>query len=391
MAEHDLTKTFYPGIKFVKEAYGASQGWYPDKNIAFVLAQGIVIDINTDLNSSSTLIPLYSINAKIINRDVVDTNLKNKQFNTWFPPLLPIHDLKIPVKGEVVWLLKEASNESSMGYWIGRVNDTNKINTVLAREYLIREKTPQGRYGFDFNVEDFATKESGIVYSLPAKEGDVIQQGRKNSFIRHSSKNDEGILELGIKENKKYLLNKNSSSIGDTKTKTLHLENSSYKEVINLDRRSEISGEKKNIILNIAQEIYNISNDSNSNSEIFRNVLGEKLNEFLVEVLSMIDNISVNFNTFLKIFNLHKHGIEELELKKVNVIQTFKGPQTIEVKFKIPSRETSKASEVFAQQEIIESTSLQNQVNRLNKRIQELEEIIEDKLNSHLSNNNFVN
>jgi len=391
MVEHDLTKTFYPGIKFVKEAYGSSQGWYPEKSIVFLLVQGIVITINTDLNSSSTLIPLYSINAKIVNRDSSDINLENKQLNNWFPPLLPIHDLKLPMKGEVIWILKEASSESSRGYWIGRINDTNKINTVLAKEYLIREKTSQGRYGFDFQVEDFAQKEPEIIYSIPAKEGDIIQQGRKNSFIRHSSKNNNGILELGIKENKKYLLNKDSLSIGDTKTKTIHLENSSYKEIVKLTKKTEAIDEKKNIILHIAQEIYNISNDSNSNNEIYKNVLGEKLNEFLTEVFSLIDNISMNFKTFLKIFNLHKHGIEKLELKNVNTIQTFKGPQTIEVKFKIPARKTTNMSEVFSQQEVLENASLQNKVDKLSERIKNLEDILENKLNDHLSNNNFVN
>lgn len=270
-----LSDNLYPGRKFLKSAYGPGQQWASrNANPSFILLRAIVIDIynENENESSSIIIPPGSINGKIIGEDVSSLDPR-KDINSWFPPLFSLHNIVIPEKGEEVWIIRETSSLNSQGMWVGRVNDTSLINKSLAREWM-KDATPREKYGFNFDVKDISpdiTQTKKKVLSIPLIPGDVIQQGRSGSFVRHSldPRTQKGVLEFGIKNDIKYA-KIIDASIGPTKTKTLHTV-----------RKDDIS-----IIQNEADQIINASNLSDES--LNRSVLGDKQNVFFATLLDKI-------------------------------------------------------------------------------------------------------
>ena len=164
------------------------------------------------------------------------------------------------------------------------------------------------KYGFSFDVKElrrrknFETPSNKIKsISIPVTYGDVVQQGRSQSYIRHSfnKNNKKGVLEQGLRFQQQNIpnpLNNNVSlsrtyissfdpSIGETATKSIHFVDTSikrlgdYKLVTILPDDPEQDNinnvEDKSIIANLSDEIYNIST-RNISSTLYRQVLGEK-------------------------------------------------------------------------------------------------------------------
>ena len=117
--------------------------------------------------------------------------------------------------------MRESSDPSSKGYYVGRVANTSALNYYPAREYMDSEQdgvtTGSFKYGFSFDIEKIRSTKLGesphqLKYNLslfPITYGDVVQQGRSQSYIRHSFNrtNKKGVLEQGLQSSSKRQVN----------------------------------------------------------------------------------------------------------------------------------------------------------------------------------------
>jgi len=150
--------------------------------------------------------PRFSIKAKVVGVDVpgVDTEYK------FYPPLFPIHLISIPEVGEEVTLICEELGRLDTAYWISRTNPKNFLTKVNIGEDIETNDNTQdrtGKYGRIKlpieNIDVFPNEK----YEIPTprvKPGDVIIQGRSNTFVRNTfdTKNKKGVLEMITAEQK---------------------------------------------------------------------------------------------------------------------------------------------------------------------------------------------
>jgi len=401
----DLLRQFNKGTDYIQSSFMSSEGIF-NKNVPNFIYKGIVIDVNFERTAPTTtasMVPPFSVYAKIIGMDE-DVGFPETQSNrVYYPPLFPIHNLCIPEIGEEILILKESSEESSIGYYIGRVNDSTPLNISYARDYIATNDTATNnefRYGFSFDVKKLRKKYEHMMpsdetsnISIPLIFGDVVQQGRSKTYLRHSfnRNNKKGVLEQGIslpgqlaakeiKNSFKYVgdgfnnkvfdnasvlttdlhedteeviqytdvfdpdinLPKNKKtlksfdpSIGETSTKTIHFVDSSIMRLGNYsfqsvkgEIQSDLQGEDRSIIANIADEIYNISSKEISGA-LYRQVLGEKLvtqqqqtYNLLKEVLTTVQGFAQTTQTLLDAFIDHTHALPKIELNLEKTIKS---------------------------------------------------------------------
>ena len=184
---------------------------------------------------------------------------------------------------------------------------------------------------------------------MPGQLGDVIIQGRSGSYTRHSfnpaseSGEKPGLLEMGILQSRPYAPSINPT-IGVSHTKTAHFSNSVVSALgsqftkqtpndgdnISQTLPSQYSGgpettnmseNRKDFIVNIANEIYNVSNTTDSETSMYRQVLGEKLKEYFVDqdeiTRGMLESIKGFVNTVDLLFSSyvdHTHTIPEINV-----------------------------------------------------------------------------
>ena len=124
-------------------------------------------------------------------------------------------------------------------------------------------------------------------------------------------------------------------SIGITRTKTIHFIDSSIKRLGEYNLQSDpfkkmadsLDGEEKAMIVNIADEIYNIS-AKDSSGNLYRHVLGEKLiahqqqtTEMIKIMLDGLSGMADTMQVFLGAFIDHDHALPKIEL---NLEKTIK-------------------------------------------------------------------
>jgi len=398
----DLVRQLDRGTDFVQTAFQSSQGIVESK-IPTLIFKGVVIDINFKTTSNylqAAMNPPFSVYAKLIGYDDDTDSPEYKIEKTYYPPLLPMHNLCIPEIGEEVLILKETPEVSSAGYYVGRVNDGTALNISYARSYVGNQQTTANvyKYGFSFDVKKLREKyvnqspsDKFKNISIPVTYGDVVQQGRSKTYVRHSfnRNNKDGVLEQGILEegqvsNKRIQNNytfvgkgQNTQltesglsitpntiqqqytsgngtgvattfqsendvpmqtydpSIGITRTKTIHFVDSSIKRLgeyiiqsdPNKTQPDKLEGEDKAMIVNIADEIYNISSRVESGA-LYRQVLGEKLikhqqytNELMKGMLDGLSGMANTMQVFLGAFVQHEHAIPKIELNLEKTIQ----------------------------------------------------------------------
>jgi len=211
----DLFRLLNRGMDYVQTSFESSQGIItPETKLVNIIYSGVVIDVNFNLNESTTSAafnPPFSVYAKIIGESLDEPDPEASGNRIYYPPLFPMHNLCIPEIGEEVLILKQTPVESSIGYYIGRANDTSALNISYAREYVAPNDASTSnylRYGFGFDVKKLRNKYEDRLpssntknISIPVTFGDVVQQGRSKTYVRHSfnRNNKEGVLEQGIK------------------------------------------------------------------------------------------------------------------------------------------------------------------------------------------------
>ena len=158
--------------------------------------------------------PKFSIKARFIGgHDNIDKDDKTYTIL----PLLDNHIFSIPEKGEIVWCIKDKSNEDAEWYYIGRENAYITRKHVFEEVYVPLDQPFEeegGGWAFDSAVKGGSDvswmdrkmdydKNPNPLYEHPLvrfKPGDVIFQGRSNTLIQQSfnahSKTKKGYIEL---------------------------------------------------------------------------------------------------------------------------------------------------------------------------------------------------
>jgi hypothetical protein len=270
------------------------------------------------------------------------------------------------------------------------------LNISYARDYVginDPETSNQYRYGFSFDVrelrEKFKNKMPSSEFSnvsIPMTYGDVVQQGRTKTYLRHSfnKNNKKGVLEQGIRMDGQLaskdqvnsfeyqttseqvplngsgllagfkprraegeadldsgIVRSIDPSIGITKTKTIHFVDSSIRRLGDYNYQSfygekqtgELEGDDKGMIVNIADEIYNISS-RNISGVLYRQVLGEKLAaqqqqsfNLIKEMMNTVSEFASSTQLLLDAFLDHTHALPKIDLnleKTIEVKDTYR-------------------------------------------------------------------
>lgn len=353
MPQINISQKLNTHTRFVKESREAAAGF--NKKTEFILHRAVVTSVNSysSVNGLSSLqIGPYAITATIIGEGAYSDRPDLSNSKKWFQPLSPINNISIPEIGEEVFIIKEANSKNSMGYWVGRVNNTNQLNYYEARSWNNNET----KYPFDQNIDAAAIrnahnrnypKSDEQLFPIPAIPGDVIQQGRAGTYIRHSIdiNTSKAILEIGVNNS---LVNTNINpvlpTLEPTYTKTIHAENlslqriagnfqifkkgyfESYKTKSDIKKFNEEGiipfvlnpAEQRHSIVNIAQRHYNIStndeDDASVSNYLYRQVLGDRNKEILEEITNILKEINkMNLDMFEFIKN-HTHTIKEVQV-----------------------------------------------------------------------------
>ena len=383
--------------EYIQSTYNVAEGI--TQIAPTLIFKGIVIDVDFQALKSTTfasVAPPFSVFAKIIGVDDDVENPLATQDKIYYPPLFPIHTICIPEIGEEVLILKENSEFSSKGYYIGRINDSSPLNISYARDYVginDPETSNQYRYGFSFDVRELRKKYKNKMpssefsnVSIPMTYGDVVQQGRTKTYLRHSfnKNNKKGVLEQGIRMDGQLtskdqvnsfeyqttseqaplngsgllagfkprlaegeadldsgIVRSIDPSIGITKTKTIHFVDSSIRRLGDYNYQSfygekqtgELEGDDKGMIVNIADEIYNISS-RNISGVLYRQVLGEKLAaqqqqsfNLIKEMMNTVSEFASSTQLLLDAFLDHTHALPKIDLnleKTIEVKDTYR-------------------------------------------------------------------
>ena len=360
-----LQQLYNRGYDFILNTYGSAENIIPSNNFQTLLLKGIVIDIDFDTTKNYKLAadqPPFSIYAKIIGEDLDTADPSRDVEKIFYSPFLPIHNLSIPEIGEEILIIKEGTAPGTKGYYIGRISNTSTLNYYPARHYMDSIETgitsPEFKYGFSWDLDTLRENRLSEMpsteiqaFSIPITFGDVVQQGRTQTYIRHSFKknNKKGVLEQGLRfqeQNSNIVLNNSvrenageqiqDPSIGETATKNIHFVDTSIRKLGDYNLMSilddnisqgEIKGNQKSIIATMADEIYNIS--TTAENTLYRQVLGEKLishqRETHLLIQSMLDGLTGLAQTtqvLLDAFIDHTHALPKIELNLEKEIQS---------------------------------------------------------------------
>ena len=357
MNETPSMERLFDSSSYEEDLYSSALQWEtPD---FFILKRAIVISVKLGVNTSeasSAFLPQYSINARVIGEGT-STKTPENDIPEWYTPLISNSIISVPEIGEQILIIHETLKSNSKGFWIGRVNDSDRVNLKLTNEQRKpANPLPLSRYGKAFDVKSLNIRskqrdsyvEGKKIFQLPGQLGDVIIQGRSGSYTRHSynpmseSGGKPGVLEMGILHSRPYAPSINPT-IGASHTKTAHFSNSvvsalgsqfnkqtpNENDIITetlvspyvADGTTQTVENRKDFIVNIANEIYNVSNTTDSETSMYRQVLGEKLKEYFVEqdeiTRGMLESIKGFVNTVDLLFSSyvdHTHTIPEINV-----------------------------------------------------------------------------
>ena len=170
-----------------------------------------------------------------------------------------------------------------------------------------------------------------------------LYQDTETGEITEQQDTDEQV--YSVSSNEKLKISQDPS-IGETSTKTIHFIDSSIRRLGNYSYQSleageqdnKLEGEDKAMIVNIADEIYNISSRDVSGA-LFRQVLGERLvtqqrqtYDMINKVLQIVSGFAETTQVLLDAFLEHDHALPKIELnleKTIEVKDTYRTPPTI--------------------------------------------------------------
>lgn len=415
MPINDISSAINTSDRFVKETRRSNVGFEQQKE--FLLRRAVVTDINRQskiIGALAQVMPAYSVAAIILDEDIYSSRPDLQKNKRWYAPLLPINNIAMPEVGEEIFVIKEQNIKSSFGFWVGRVNNNYNLNFYPAKDWNknteIKFKNGPIKVN-EMNNDVFITPRKQVYQSvLPFLDGDVIQQGRSGTFIRHSFNptNKNAVLELGINIKQPRVISKTNSSLGYTKTKTLHLESSSISDLTgqfnifqnNFDPYISLKDIKnnadfgtplfsfdntpQNIILNISQSHYNISTDAAGTpvtNYLYRQVLGDRNKEVIEELIDTVRDLK---DFVGEVYDEYKNHVHEMEG------QTFRygkkiGKKLVRILFKVNGGKGKTAP--------TEKVAINDNTYGLDRKFPDFEEDLErisSKLDSTLSKTQFI-
>ena len=356
----NLQQEYNRGYDFILNTYGSAVNTVRGKDNNPILSKGIVVDIEFDTQKNYKLAatqPPFSIYAKIMGEDLDISDPRLEVEKIYYAPLFSIHNIAVPEIGEEILIMREGMAPSSKGYYIGRISNCSALNYYPVRQYMetinSSNSSPEFKYGFSFNAQQLRENKTDLMpsdqiesISIPMTYGDVVQQGRSQSYVRHSfnRNNKKGILEQGLRVQGQNIRTNISNtvklkygtsydpSIGHTATKTIHFVDSSIKRLgdfnlasIFADNPSQgtLDGSPdndKSIIATLANEVYNISTQEHA-STLYRQVLGEKLishqqetNNLISSMLDGLTGLAETVQVLVDAFVEHEHALPKVEL-----------------------------------------------------------------------------
>ena len=364
MPESNISQVINTHSRFIKNTHSNNI----NKQNPFILRRAVVVDVNrwpseggvADNISKSP----YSINAVIIDQDIYNERPDLTKKQTWYPPLMPMNCVSVPEVGEEVFIIKENNIKSSIGYWIGRVNNSKNLDYFSARSW---QKDPNERFVNGKIKTDEMHERVGVTpgqndkaWPIPILDGDVLMQGRSGTYVRHSfdplTKN--AVLETGINLRIPKKNDISQPTIGPTRTKTLHYEkmklsdisgdyklfNKNFESYVTKGDKIKVSEggydafilttDEKDSIVNIAENHYNISiNQSGNptNNYLYRQVLGELNKETLEDIINVIKDLKEMVNILYTEYKDHVHEVPSQEFTYTKSIPADGGD--VDIKF----------------------------------------------------------
>ena len=136
----------------------------------------------------------------------------------FYPPLLPPHICAVPEVGEEVLLIFEEPGNLDTAFWVNRVSKANKLQFTEIGEDIETDDDTMSRankYGSITLPKEGEKDTPNPDYpdnNPRTKAGDVVGQGRSNTYLRHSFdvKNKKGTIEVITEEEPKSLADRNA-------------------------------------------------------------------------------------------------------------------------------------------------------------------------------------
>ena len=364
----NLQQEFNRGFDYIVNTYSAAENTLPGKDSAPMLSKGVVIDIDFDTQKNYKLAagqPPFSIYAKIIGEDLDVDDPRLEVEKIYYAPLFSIHNISVPEIGEEILIMRESMSPSSKGYYIGRISNCSTLGYYPVRQYMdtinSENNSPEFKYGFSFNAQQLREDKNDLMpsdqiesISIPMTYGDVVQQGRSQSYVRHSfnRNNKKGVFEQGLRFQQQNISTNITNtikgingmsydpSIGQSATKTVHFVDLSIKRLGDYNLASVFpdkpfqgtldgtTADDKSIIANVADEIYNISKNS-PESGLYRQVLGERLikqqketNILIKNMLSEMSDLTKIVQTTVEALKDHDHEYSTEKFDRVRTSTT---------------------------------------------------------------------
>lgn len=392
---NSISRALNTDTRFIKDSKRSSSGL--DVKKEKILKRAVVVDISKDINMSGSLTlvrPAYSVAAVIIDEDFYNIRPDLQRNKKWYAPLMPITNISLPEVGEEIFIIKEINLKELNGYWVGRVNNNYQLNYYEAKKHIKDDnnKFINGRINLKEMYDEVIIKplSSTKTQITPFHNGDVIQQGRSNTFIRHSFNplDRSGVLEFGIKNTKSPKMDLNSIAIGGTKTKTIHLESTKLQDLTtptgflsnninfyDLNMIEDPNSSGKNIIINMSNQHYNISTNSAgrpASDYLYRQVLGDKNKEIIESINDAIIDLKQIVQFFYDEYRTHVHDVEGNTFRYNKKITSKSN--VIDINFKIKEKETA---EINFNENIL---NLENMLDKFNEKVEKINESLDDSL-----------
>ena len=216
----------------------------------------------------------------------------------------------------------------------------NKNNKKGVLEQGIRVEGQVAPGGVSNEFRYFGSDDGMSINPLPQYQNDNLKYAPQ-SYLSQDGETDEideyidPDLKSGFNSDGVLKVNQDPS-IGETSTKTIHFIDSSIRRLGNYsyqsldvgEQNNNLEGEDKAMIVNIADEIYNISSRDISGA-LYRQVLGEKMvsqqrqtYDMMNKILQTVSGFAETTQVLLDAFVDHEHAIPKIELNLEKTIKT---------------------------------------------------------------------
>lgn len=308
--------SLYSGEATVLRKIGADYKGQPPIKILY---HGLVTYVDRDGVDGR---PRFSCKVKVF-------GISNPQDLEWmnfkfYPPLLPIQLGVTPEVGEEVMLLCEEPGNLDTAYWIAGGTPSNKLQFTEAGERIQTDdnlQTREEKYGSIKLPTEKESEKPNPKYpenNPRTKPGDVVLQGRSNTYLRHSFdvKNRKGTIEVITEEETVSKNNRNSSNYRKTTGGRVLAATLSDLDSLIIDQINKLrfdrdftknGGKQKQDFAYLLLEAIELRLISRSGGTVQHIVLGEEQERWLKALIDLTKELIDDLVEFSKQVSQHKH------------------------------------------------------------------------------------